>query len=140
MIAARRFTRHIECVLPLGMGAYRPHRKTWIIPATTVAIIWDSFEERDNTLLVDLDLEDAYNRVRLPILADRMLQLGISVFWVRWVISALNTRICIIKHRTWRSDWTPTSTGLPQGSPLFPVLFSISTLSLWQDSTNHIAG
>ena len=110
MIAARRFTRHIECVLPPGMGAYRPHRKTWIIPATAVAIIWDGFEGRDNTLLVALDLEDAYNRVRLPILADRLLQLGISVFWVRWVISALNTRRCMIKHRTRRSEWT--SSGL----------------------------
>jgi len=75
------------------------------------ANIWDGFEERDNTLLVALDLEDAYNCVWLPILADRMLQLGISVFWVRWVMSALNTRRCMMKQRTWRSDWAPTSTG-----------------------------
>jgi len=82
-IAVRRFTHHIECVLPPGMGANRPHRETWINPATVAANIWDGFEEKDNTLLVALDLEDAYNRFQLPILADRMLQLGISVLWVR---------------------------------------------------------
>jgi len=82
-IRARRFTRHteLECVLPPDMGAYRPHKETWINPATVAANIWDGFEEKDNTLLVALDLEDAYNRIQLPILVDRMLQLGISVFW-----------------------------------------------------------
>ena len=105
-IAARRFTRHIECVPPPGMDAHRPHRETWINLATVAANIWDGFEEKDNTLLVALDLENAYNRVWQPILADCILQLGISVFWVQWVMSALNTRRCMMKHRTWRSDWT----------------------------------
>ena len=68
-IAARRFIRHIECVPPPGMGAYRPHRETWINPVTVAANIWDGFEEKDNALLVALDLEDAYNHVRQPILA-----------------------------------------------------------------------
>ena len=45
-VAARRFIRHIECVHPPGMGAYRPHRETWINPATVAANIWDGFEER----------------------------------------------------------------------------------------------
>ena len=88
-------------------------------------------------MLVALDLEDAYNRVWLPILADRMLQLGISVFCVWWVMSALNTRRCMMKHRTCRSDWTPTSTGLPQGSPVSPVLFNIYTLPLVRLNQQH---
>jgi len=101
------------------------------------ANIWDGFEKKDNTLLVALDLEDAYNSVRLPILDDRMLQLVISVFWVRWVMSALNTKRCMMKHRTWRSDWTSTSTGLFQGSPLSPVLFNIHTLPLARLNNPH---
>jgi len=78
-IAPRRFTRHIQCVLPPDMGAYGPHRETWINPATVAANIWDGFKEKDNTLLVALDLEDDYNCVRLPILADRILQLSICL-------------------------------------------------------------
>ena len=42
-----------------------------------------------------------------------------------------------MKHRTWRSDWTSTSTGLFQGSPLSPVLFNIHTLPLARLNNPH---
>ena len=45
-------------------------------------------------------------------------------------MAALNQRRVIMKHGDWRSDWTTISTGLPQGSPLSPVLFHIYTLGL----------
>ena len=129
-MVARRITKEVEPILPPGMGGYRPQRETWVNPANTSAEIWDGFENKENTLLVALDLEDAYNHVRLPILADRMLRLGISVHCVRWVMAALNRRRCMMKHRSWQSDWTTLNTGLPQGSPLSPVLFNIYTLPL----------
>ena len=77
-----------------------------------------------------LDLEDAYNRVRLPLFADKMLHLGLPTMCIRWVLAALNQRRVIMKHGEWRSDWSTISTGLPQGSPLSPVLFNIYTLDL----------
>ncbi len=59
-----------------------------------------------------------------------MLHLGISVQCVRWVMVALSRRRCILKHKGWRSEWTVINTGLPQGSPLSPVLFNIYTMDL----------
>ena len=128
-IVARRLTALIDPLLPLGLGGYRPGRETWVNAACFAAETWSGFEKREDTLAVALDLEDAYNRVRLPALADKMLHLGISVQCVRWVMVALSRR-CILKHRGWRSEWTVINTGLPQGSPLSPVLFSIYTLDL----------
>ena len=129
-IIARRITKQIEAWLPNGMGAYRPKRETWANAASLAADIWEGFENHQKALLVALDLEDAYNSVRLPILADGMLHLGISAGCVRWVMTALRKRRCMLKHGTWRSNWIDISTGLPQGSPLSPVLFNIYTLPL----------
>ena len=129
-IVASRLTSFIEPFLPPGLGGYRPGRETWVNAATFAAETWEGFEEKEDTLAVALDLEDAYNRVCLPILADKMLHLGISVQCVRWVMAALNRRRCILKYENWRSEWTNISTGLPQGSPLSPVLFNIYTLDL----------
>ena len=88
---------------------------------------WYGFEDGEDTLAVALDLEDAYNRVRLPVLADKMLHLGISVQCVRWVMAALSKRRCIMKYHDWCSEWTTIHTGLPQGSTLSPMLFNIYT-------------
>ena len=129
-IVARRLAIFIEPLLPSGLGGYRPGRETWVNAAVFAAETWEGFEEKEDTLAVALDLEDAYNRVHLPLLADKMLHLGISVQCVRWVVSALKRRRCILKHRGWKSLWTSIRTGLPQGSPLSPVLFNIYTMQL----------
>ena len=129
-IVARRLTSFIEPFLPTGLGGYRPGRETWVNAAAFAAETWEGFEAREDTLAVALDLEDAYNKVHLPLLSDKMLHLGISVQCVKWVMAALSKRRCILKYRNWRSEWTTISTGLPQGSPLSPVLFNIYTRDL----------
>ena len=129
-VIARRIAKHIEPMLPQGMGGYRSGRDTWVNAAALAADVWEGFTKKENTLIVALDLEDAYNKVRLPILADRMLRLGLSVQCVRWTIKALSMRRCMMKNGTWCSDWVEIRTGLPQGSPLSPVLFNIYTMDL----------
>ena len=129
-IVARRLTSFIEPFLPTGLGGYRPGRETWVNAAAFAVETWEGFEAKEDTLAVALDLEDAYNKVHLPTLSDKMLHLGISVQCVKWVMMALSKRRCILKYSNWRSEWTTISTGLPQGSPLSPVLFNIYTLEL----------
>ena len=129
-IVARRLATFVDPLLPKGLGGYRPGRETWINAAAFASDTWEGFESCQDTLAVALDLEDAYNRVRLPTLVDKMLHLGISVQCTRWVLAALSTRRCILKYKDWRSDWVSINMGLPQGSPLSPVLFNIYTAGL----------
>ena len=129
-VVAQFITKAIEHILPEGLGGYRPGRETWVNSALLTAEVWSGFERKENTLAVALDLEDAYNCVRLPRLADKMLHIGLPVVCVRWVMSVLKCRRIVMKHGDWKSPWTRISTGLPQGSPLSPVLFNIYTLDL----------
>ena len=105
-VVARFITKWIEHLLPDGLGGYRPQRETWINAASFTAETWSGFERKENTFAVALDLEDAYNRVRIPLLADKMLHLGLPSLCIRWVMSALSQRRVIMKHGEWRSDWS----------------------------------
>ena len=87
-------------------------------------------------LAVALDLEDAYNLVQLPILADKTLQLGIPVTCCDGSSEHLEKRRCMLKYGSWRSDWLTVRTGLPQGSPLSCVLFNIYTLNIARQTLN----
>ena len=52
-----------EC-LPSTLGSYRRGKDTWMDTAVLASDIYDGFERGEETLVVALDLEDAYNRVR----------------------------------------------------------------------------
>ena len=86
---------------------------------------------------VAIDLEDAYNRVSMDILMDQLLNLAVNSFVVRWVGAALIHRIVVLKCGNWVSTPTVISPGLPQGSPLSPVLFNVYTVHI---TSNQITG
>ena len=118
--------------LPTLLGGYRPGKKTWQNAAIFAQDVFEGFDSRMEICAVTIDLEDAYNRVSLDILMDQLLNLAVNPFVVRWVGAALMHRIVVLKCGNWISTPTVISPGLPQGSPLSPVLFNIYTV--------HIAG
>jgi hypothetical protein len=77
-----------------------------------------------------LDLEAAYTKVGVGILARKMSDVGISDMLIRWVMATLKARTCCMKLGTWRSQAFQVSSGLPQGSPLSGVLFNIYTADI----------
>ncbi|KAF0293854.1 putative RNA-directed DNA polymerase from transposon BS [Amphibalanus amphitrite] len=112
------------------MGAYRKGRPTWTNAGVAAHLISEAFERREQALLIALDLQDAYNLVSLPKLADQLLRLGTCAWLVRWVLSALKSRRCSLKCGQWLSEWANISTALPQGSPLSPVCYNAYTQAL----------
>ncbi len=58
------------------------------------------------------------------VLAQNMTRLGVSGVMVIWVLAMLDSR-CQLQFGYWTSDFFKVSSGLPQGSPLNPVLFTI---------------
>ena len=75
--------------------------------------IYDGFEKGEETLVIALDLEDAYNRVQYNVLMRTLANLEISPQLVRWIGTALLKRKVALRLGAWASDPTEITPGLP---------------------------
>lgn len=74
--------------------------------------------------LVTFDVQGAYNGVNKEVLQQRLRKCGIPEFFVKWVYSFCSNRRAAIAFDDFCSDTVDvTQPGLPQGSPLSPVLY-----------------
>ena len=95
--------------------------------------IYEGFQQRKETVVAALDLEDAYNRVNFGRLVDCLLHFDVDVWLTRWVAAALMERKVVLRQGMRTSDPMAISPGLPQGSPLSPVLFNVYTAKITQE-------
>ncbi|KAI8516617.1 hypothetical protein Bbelb_051980 [Branchiostoma belcheri] len=131
-VAASRLVKDLEereCFKP-EVGGARPRRSTTSNLDATVHRIQQNMQKQMHTAIGLFDLEDAYNKVDIAIVARKMREMGISDIITRWVLTLLQSRTCCMKFGTWRSEAFQVSSGLPQGSPLSSVLFNIYTADI----------
>ena len=69
-IVASRLARQLEekNALPPTLGSYRSGKDTWMNAAVLASDVYDGFERKEETVVIALDLEDAYNRVQFDVL------------------------------------------------------------------------
>ncbi len=118
----------VKNLLAPEVGGARPGRATNI--ETVVHNIQQAMQETKHTAVGLFDLEDAYNKVDVRILANKMLTMGITAKLTRWIMALLDTRRCQMQFGRWKSDIFEVSSGLPQGFPLSSVLFKIYTADI----------
>lgn len=75
--------------------------------------------------VVYTDLKAAFDRVDHVILLAKLEKLGVSSQLVRWFKSYLTDRVLCVKLGSAQSDTFTNQSGVPQGSNLGPLLFSI---------------
>jgi len=74
-------------------------------------------------MLLKLDLEKAYDRIRWDFLEDKLIAAGLSENWVRWIMKCVEGPSMRLLWNGERTDAFEPLRGLRQGDPLSQYLF-----------------
>ena len=143
IIMARRISELAETnnLLPeTQMGARRGRSTETALHLLTEQIhtIWNLPGKRQVATMLCMDISGAYDHVSHARLLDNMKKRKIPENLIRWVASFLRERVAVVKVYEGETEPMNVETGIPQGSPISPILFLFFVADLL-DATNNEA-
>ena len=119
-------------LLPDSQSGFRKGRSTLDTITTLAQSAFDDLNlpKMHRTLLVAIDFSAAFDRVWRGGLLRRLADAGIPRRWLRWLRAWLADRFGRVRWNNSHSSWKKLSQGVPQGSPLSPLLFILATSSI----------
>jgi len=140
-LVAQRLTSTLEkeALLPDTQFGARKHRST----SSALALITETTHtvwKRDPRLIVsiiNLDLSAAFDNVSHPRLLEAILKKGLP-FWIQnFIHGFLTQRRTCLQFDGAASPEITTQTGIPQGSPLSPILFLLFSSGLLEQTKSE---
>ena len=112
-------------VLSRNQHGFRKKKSTISAIALLLDSLYREINENRNVYIVYLDLKKAFNTISHDRMISKLQALGLDVMTLSWFKSYLSNRRQCVKLNNLTSDTLPITYGVPQGSILGPILFSI---------------
>lgn len=129
-LASRQLTAYLQQhhLLMLQQSAYREHHSTETATLKVASDVFDAMDAGKVTMLALLDLSAAFDTVDHDILLRRLhYTYGIGGTVLRWIRSFLTDRTQVVNFSGHVSTGSVLTCGVPQGSVLGPLLFTLYT-------------
>ena len=142
-IIAQRVSEYLERTGQLALTQFgaRPRRSTEQALTILVEKVYDAWRAGKVLSLVTFDVQGAYNGVNKDVLQQRLRKCKILEFFVKWIYSFYSNRKAAIAFDNFCSNIVDvTQPGLPQGSPLSPVLYILFNSDLLIGTINAVEG
>ena len=119
-------------LLPRGQMGNRPGRSTELAIRMVTDAVHTAWRHGATTSLLQLDIKGAFDTVNHIRLLDTLRKAGFPMWVVRWVRSFLETRTARLRFDGETTEPFDLLAGVPQGSPLSPILFILYIASLYE--------
>jgi hypothetical protein len=129
-------TYHVLPETQMGARKGRSTESALQLLTEQVHTIWNLPGKQQVATMLGMDMSGAFDNVSHTRLLDNLRKKGIPNYIVRWVTSFLRERSTSIKVNEGESEVFHTETGIPQGSPISPILFLFFIAELL-DATNN---
>ena len=132
-LIAKQLKEHIEenCILPVTQSAYRVNHSTETAVLKVNSDLLMAADSGDLSVLVLLDLSAAFDTVDHDILLKRLsISCGLDGMVHEWFRSYLLGRTHQVYHNGISSSTAVSTWGVPQGSVLGPLLFTLYTTDI----------
>lgn len=126
-ILVRRLHAHLSSqhLLPISQAGFRPRFSTHDQLLRLTHLVSQNFNLRHPTLFIALDFNKAFDTVWHAGLLHKLRLLLLPITFIRFIHNYLQHRTARIRIEQEFSAPFPLLFGVPQGSPLSPVLYSI---------------
>ena len=128
-IAARQWVEYLNkyCLLDPFQSAYKKFHSPITALLKVTDDIFENIQDQEITFMIFLDFSKAFDTVNHRLLVEKLKILGFDDLTCKWVESYLSNRYQCVNIGDEKSEWEGIRNGVPQGSILGPLLFTILT-------------